>query len=101
PQLLNIFEGQEPQQNDLAALVPLDAMSATSFTFDDAEKLQNKLREFRREKAGAKTTGIFDSTSEVGSIDLKSGTAIFIKSIDASITNDALARFVSSESSFR
>lgn len=101
PQLLNIFEGQGPQQNDLAALVPLDAMSATSFTFNDAEKLQNKLREFRGEKAGAKTTGIFDSTSEVGSIDLKSGTAIFIKSIDASITNDALARFVSSESSFR
>lgn len=101
PQLLNIFEGQVPQQNDLAALAPMDAIGAMSFTFDDAEKLQNKLREFRSEKAVAKTTGIFDSTSEVGSIELKSGTTIFIKSIDASITNDALARFISSESSFR
>lgn len=100
-QLINVFEGQIPQQNDLAALVPMDAMGAMSFTFDDSEKLQNKLREFRGEKIGTKTTGIFDSTSEVGSIDLKSGTAIFIKSIDASITNDALARFVSLESTYR
>src|SRR5690554_258727 len=101
PQLLNIFEGQVPQQNNLAALAPMDAIGAMSFTFDDAENIQNKLRGFRGEKAGAKTTGIFDSTSEIGTIDLKSGSAIFIKSIDASLTSDALARYVTTENSFR
>src|SRR5690606_18538566 len=101
PQLLHVFEGQVPQHNDLAALVPMDAFGAMSFTFDDAEKIQNELRKFRGEKEGIKTTGIFDSASEVGTIDLKNGTAIFIKSIDASITNDAMARFVSLENSFR
>src|SRR5690606_36791845 len=82
-------------------LVPIDGLGAISFTFDDAEKLQNKPRKFRGEKNGAKTTGIFDSASEVGTIELKIGTAVFVKSIDPSITVDALARFVSVESSFR
>ena len=101
PQLLNVFEGQVPQQNELAALVPMDALGAMSFTFDDAEKLQANLRKFRGEKETTKTTGIFGSISEVGTIELKNETAIFIKSIDASLTSDALARYVSMQSSFR
>ena len=101
PQLLHIFEGQVPQQNDLAAIVPLDAKSAMSFTYDDAENFQIALRKFRREKESAKTTGIFGSINEIGTIDLQNETAIFIKSIDASMTLDALARFVSSQTSFR
>lgn len=101
PQLLDVFEGQVPQQNDLAVLTPIEARSAMSFTFDDAEKLQNKLRKFRGEKEAVKTTGIFDSSSEVGTIELKNETVFFIKSIDASITGDALAQFVEIKSSFR
>src|SRR5690606_1372084 len=45
--------------------------------------------------------GIFGSVSEVGSIQLQNGIAIFIKSIDASLTADALARFVSAKNNFR
>jgi hypothetical protein len=101
PQLLNVFEGQVPQQNDVSALIPTDALGAVSFTFNDAETFQKKLRNFRGEKEAVKTTGIFGSVSEVGSIQLKTETAIFIKSIDAALTNDALARFVTSKSIFR
>ncbi|WGF93099.1 hypothetical protein [Aequorivita marisscotiae] len=101
PQLLNVFKEQVPQHNDVAALVPTDALGALSFTFNDAEAFQNNLRTFRGENPILKTTGIFGSVSEVGSISLKSETAIFIKSIDPSLTNDALARFVSSKSMFR
>lgn len=101
PQLLNVFEGQVPQQNNLSSLVPTDALGAISFTFNDAEKFQKNLRDFRGEKDIAQTTGIFGSVSEVGSIQFKTETAIFIKSIDASLTSDALARYVSSESIFR
>ena len=101
PQLLNVFEGQVPQQNEVSSLVPLEAMGALSFTFDDAEKFQRKLRDFRGENPPAQTTGIFGSVSEVGSIQLKNETAIFIKSIDGQLTSDALARYVSTHSSFR
>ncbi|MDC7999662.1 hypothetical protein POV26_01285 [Aequorivita todarodis] len=101
PQLLNVFEGQVPQQNDVSALVPSDALGAVSFTFNDAEKFQKNLRNFRGEKKAVQTTGIFGSVSEVGSIQFKTETAIFIKSIDASLTGDALARYVSAKSEFR
>lgn len=101
PQLLKVFDGQVPQQNDISALVPTDALGAVSFTFDDAEKFQKKLRDFRGEKENVQTTGIFGSASEVGSIQFKNETAIFIKSIDAALTNDALARFVTTKGEFR
>ncbi len=101
PQLLNVFENQIPQQNDVSALVPTDALGAVSFTFNDAEKFQKNLRVFRGEKEAVQTTGIFGSVSEAGSIQFKNETAIFIKSIDAALTNDALARFVSAKSEFR
>jgi hypothetical protein len=101
PQLLNVFENQIPQQNEVSALVPTDALGAVSFTFNDAEKFQKNLRVFRGEKEAVQTTGIFGSVSEAGSIQFKNETAIFIKSIDAALTNDALARFVSAKSEFR
>lgn len=101
PQLLSVFEGQNPQQNHLAELTPMNAKSAWSFTFDDSEQLLKRLRDFRKEHKTPEPTGIFDSSSEIGTIALHSGNVVFIKSIDASITTDALARFVSSESTFR
>ncbi len=101
PQLLNVFEDQIPQQNDVSALVPTDALGAVSFTFNDAEKFQKNLRNFRGEKDAVQTTGIFGSVSEVGTIQFKNETAVFIKSIDAALTNDALARYVSAKSEFR
>ncbi|HET8804077.1 MAG TPA: hypothetical protein VFM72_05825 [Aequorivita sp.] len=101
PQLLNVFEGQIPQHNDLAALVPTDALAALSFTFNDAEKFQKNLRDFRGEKEAVQPTGIFGSVSEAGTIQFKNEAAIFIKSIDAALTNDALARYVSMKSEFR
>ena len=101
PQLLNVFGDQVPQQNNIAELIPTNALGAVSFTFNDAEKFQANLRNFRGEKDATQTTGIFGSVSEVGSIHLKNETAVFIKSIDASLTSDALARFVSAKNSFR
>lgn len=101
PQLLNIFEEQIPQQNDVSALVPADALGALSFTFNDAEAFQKKLQHFRGEKIHPSTTGLFGSASEAGSIKLKNDTVLFVKSIDPSLTNDALARYLTSESIFR
>ncbi|MBB6682584.1 hypothetical protein H4O20_14140 [Aequorivita sp. 609] len=101
PQLLNIFQGQIPQQNDVALLIPSDAKSALSFTFNDAESIQEKIRHYKGDTKPIQTTGIFGSVSEAGIIELKQESAIFVKSIDALLTSDALARFVTSKSSFR
>ncbi|WP_157417863.1 hypothetical protein [Aequorivita capsosiphonis] len=101
PQLLNVFKDQVPQQNNFSELVPTDAVGAISFTFNDAEKFQRNLRKFRGEKENIETTGIFGSISEVGSIQLKNESAVFIKSIDPLMTGDALARYLSAVDSFR
>lgn len=101
PQLLNVFEDQVPQQNEVSALVPTAALGALSFTFNDAEKFQKNLRKFKDEEKDAQTSGIFGSISEVGSIQLKNENAIFIRSIDPLMTRDALARYLSVTSSFR
>lgn len=101
PQLLNTFEDQVPQQNDVAALAPANALGAISFTFNDAERFQKNLRKYRDEKENLDFSGIFGSVNEVGSIQLKEESAIFIKSIDALLTNDALARYLTTISSFR
>ena len=100
PQILEVFKEQVPQQNDIANLIPHDAKSAVSFTFSDSEKFQKKLSEFRKEKS-PNLSGIFDPTNEVGEIQLQDENIIFIKSIDASLSTDALAKYVSTISSFR
>jgi len=101
PQLLSVFKNQIPQQNHISSIVPMNALGAFSFTFNDAESIQKNLSLFRKDKESPKPTGIFDSTSEVGIIEMINGSAIFIKSIDASLTTDALARYVTTHTSFR
>src|SRR5690606_4481304 len=101
PQLLNVFEGQIPQHTDVAALVPTNALGAMSFTFSDAEKFQKNLRDFRGEKDAVQPTGIFGCVSEAGPIQFTNETALCRKSIDAALTTDALARYVSAKSEFR
>lgn len=101
PQLLSVFKEQPPQENSLADLVPINAKGALSFTFDDSEKFRRNLSEFRGDTKNVISTGIFDSSKEVGFIEMKQGTVVFLKSIDASFTQDALARFVSSKENFR
>ena len=65
------------------------------------ESIQEKIRHYKGDTKPIQTTGIFGSVSEAGIIELKQESAIFIKSIDALLTSDALARFVTSKSSFR
>lgn len=100
PQLLRVFEGQIPQQNHMAEIIPLNAISGFSFTCHDAEKLQNNLRHFRGETAKEPLT-IFDSSGEIGVFELQGSSALFMKSIDATITSDALAQYTSLEESYR
>ena len=101
PQLLSVFEGQVPQENDLAALVPTAALGAKSFTFNDADRFQLNLKKLRGNIAFESNTDLFGTVNEVGEIFLLDGNAVFIKSIDPDLTQDALARFISEKSEFR
>jgi len=100
PQLLSIFEGQVPQQNEIARAVPSDALSAYSFTFSDAQKLQSKLKIIMGDAVPQSFPELFESVNEVGEIILTSGSAIVLKSIDPSLTQESLAKYTSEKSSF-
>lgn len=101
PQLLSVFEGQVPQQNDLASIVPTSALGAKSFTFNDAEGLQLNLKKLRGDTNFKSQTDLFGTVNEVGEIFLLDGKAIFIKSIDPLLTQDALARYITKKDQFR
>lgn len=101
PQLLNVFEDQIPQQNELAKIVPNIAKNAYSFTFSDPEKLRNNLKIFQKDKKENKNAVSFGSINEIGKIELAFGDAIILKSMDASLTNDALAGIISENGMFR
>ncbi len=101
PLLLQVFENQVPQVNRVTEIAPANALNLVSITFDDSEELQNKLRIYRGETEQKKITGIFDSATEIGSIETLGGTAYFLTSLDPTITNDVLAKFISSDQRFR
>lgn len=101
PQLLHVFKDQVPQPNELAKMVPSTATKAHSFTFSDAEKFKKHLAAFRGTDATPKSTGIFESINEAGVVEMKEGNALIFKSIDPSLTTDALAPFISENTMFR
>lgn len=101
PQLLTIFEGQVPQANSLAEIVPRNAKKAVSFTFSDAEIFQKNLKKFRNENTQTPTTGIFETINEVGVILVQNEKIIFLKSLDPSLTDAALAQFENQGEAFR
>src|SRR5690554_6809766 len=97
PLLLQVFDGQVPQANRVAEIAPANAQNLISITFNDSEKLQNNLHTYRKDTQKQKITGIFDSATEIGSIETPGGTAYFLTSLDPSVTNDALAKYSTSE----
>jgi hypothetical protein len=101
PQLLSVFEGQIPQKNDIASIVPIAALEAISLTFNDAEALLLNLKKLNKKPNIDNTTDLFGTVNEVGEILFSDGKAIFIKSIDPALTEDALARYISEKDIFR
>jgi hypothetical protein len=101
PQLLSVFEGQIPQQNDIASIVPAAALEARSFTFNNAEALLFNLKRLHNKSNFESTSDLFGTVNEVGEISFSEGKAVFVKSIDPTLTEDALARYISEKDSFR
>ncbi len=102
PQLISVFKDLQPQHNDIAKVTPTDALSVVSFTFNDFEKFQKNLQNFRGIKGvNNEETLLFESITEVGKITLPEGNAIVLKSIDSELTNDALANYKTQRETFK
>jgi len=101
PQLLRVFEGQVPQQNDLEQIIPKDALSANSYTYNDATELIKNLKPFQKSSSSENIGTVLGSINEIGEVFLKEGNAIVLKSIDTDMTNEALAKYISENNTFR
>ncbi len=102
PQLISVFKGLNPQQNDIAKVTPTNAETVVSLTFDDFSIFQNNLQHFRGIKnINHEETVLFDAISEVSKISLPEGNAIVLKSIDPELTNEALANFSNPKEPFK
>lgn len=94
PQLISVFKGLNPQQNDIAKVTPTNAETVVSITFDDFSIFQNNLQQFRGIKnINKEETVLFDAISEVSKISLPEGNAIVLKSIDPELTKEALVNY--------
>lgn len=99
-QLLNVFKEQVPQENNLSQVIPTDYKWATSITYSNAEALTKLITNYKRDSL-TQVYPILGSTNEAGSIVLENGVVIGLKSIDATLTQDALAPYVTEISSLR
>ena len=69
PQLISVFKGLNPQQNEIAKVTPTNAHTVVSFTFDDFALFQNNLQNFRGIKSiKDEETILFEAVNEVSKI---------------------------------
>ncbi|MCW8981688.1 MAG: hypothetical protein OQJ83_09910 [Altibacter sp.] len=101
PQLLSVFKGLLPRQNEIAKVIPKDAVGAVSFTYNDAEQFYNNLRTFNGVENTSTVNPLFESVNEIGLIQLSESKAIALKSIDPMLTEESLLKYMSEHSSFR
>jgi len=95
PQLISVFKGLIPQKNNIAAITPTDALTVVSITFNDLGIFQNNMHHFRAIKEiNPENSLVFESVNEVSKIELPQGNALVLKSIDPTLTHDALNPFL-------
>ncbi|MAP53301.1 hypothetical protein [Altibacter sp.] len=101
PQLLSVFKGLLPRQNEIAKVIPTNAYDAVSFTYNDAELFYNNLGTFRGVTNTTAVNPLFESVNEIGVIRLADSKAIALKSIDPMLTEESLLKYMSEHSTFR
>ena len=104
--ILNIYEKTTDNKNNIIKKIIFKLLFKTetwllnkgdlnsTISFSMVDKL-NKKSKFEG------TTDLFGSVNEVGEISFSEGKAVFIKSIDPALTEEAFARYVSEKGSFR
>ncbi len=100
--LLNLFQGIEPQTNEVAEVVPNSALGFSSFSYDSFENLKANLTEFKsQDLAPLKNESLFNAVQEVGTLYFEEEKAIILNTIDATIAADALVAYKDVAEDFR
>jgi hypothetical protein len=101
PRLVDIFKGQIPQQNTIASIHPNNARSSLTFTFNQPDTLLTRLRKYRSDSLSSGSVAMFETITEISDIHFTEGNAVVMSSIDAALTNEAMAPMLSENTVFR
>ncbi len=99
--LIDIFDEQIPQKNEIAALIPTNAKKITAFTISNSKLFLEKLASFSKIKNDTLNNTIFDAIEEIGAITMQSDKIVILKSNDENTTDAALAQFVNQGEMYR
>jgi len=100
--LLNIFKGLTPQQNQIAKITPSSARSVCAITYNDVSiLLANLSAHTNTNRTTNVLTPILETANEVGQIELTNGSFVILNSIDTDQTQEAIAPFMTQETEFR
>jgi hypothetical protein len=99
PQLLSTFRGQIPQKNKISTVIPANANQCRVLTYSDVEQLRDNLQTLHENRA--ELHPLFETSNEIGSIQMPSGIAVAVKSFDPDTTLEELKSDLSLESNFR
>lgn len=88
---LDYFQGMIPQKNELAQIVPLNAIGFYAFTYSDFSMLQENLRQTtEKKKLPAELDGLFSSINEIGVVYFSKGNVVVLNSKNLNKTESAL-----------
>ncbi|MFV0565511.1 MAG: ribonuclease HII [Flavobacteriaceae bacterium] len=87
--LVNVFKGNTPQVNQLQHIAPFNCDGFLSFTFNDFEKLQERLETFNKTDSVI-SAPLFSNSAEVGVIFQDKDRAVVLNSLDNIATEAAL-----------
>ncbi|MDT0650687.1 hypothetical protein [Autumnicola edwardsiae] len=79
--ILNIFKGTGVSRNEIAQITPSSASGFLSFTFNNAEILQETLKKVRKDTIG-KDSALISEISEAGLIYMDGNSLLVLKSIN-------------------
>lgn len=82
------FKGLRPQENELAKIVPMEALGFFSFTYADFLKLRDRLPS--KNKIPAQIDGLFSSANEIGAIYFDKGQVVALNAKNVEKTQQSL-----------
>lgn len=98
-QFLNVFKEQIPKKNEAANIIPLDAKSASVYTFNNIPSLQKNLISYRGDSISIPV--FFETIEEVASINFNNTIVIATRSIDSDLSWDYIAKYLSEKEPYR
>ena len=104
---INVFRGNQPQENQIAKITPSNADGFLSFTFDNYNMLLSNINKFKREKNYSVIDStliddpLFGNVVEIGIVFEGKKHAVVLNSLDEAVTNDALLAYRDVVESYR